>query len=80
MVNGFHVGIPESYTQVGKESTSEHCHFTALQLRERIICVRYTFLINRRYCDQTPKLLIPEANTYSKCLGAHEKIKVQDGT
>ena len=54
MVNRFHVGVPEVYTQVGKESTSDHWHFTALQLRERIICVEYMFLINRRYCDETP--------------------------
>jgi len=57
MVNGFHVGILEGYTQVGKESTSKHWHFTALKLRERIVCVGYVFLRNRRYCDQTPTII-----------------------
>ena len=57
MVKGFHVGLPEVYIQVVKESTSEHWHFTALQLRERIICVGYMFLINRRYCGQTPTII-----------------------
>jgi hypothetical protein len=57
MVNGFHVGVSEGYTQVGKESTSEHWNFTALHLRERIICVGYMLLINRLFCDQAPTII-----------------------
>jgi len=57
VVNGFRVGVPEGYTQVGKVSTSDHWNFTALQLREIIICVGYMLLITRRYCDQNPTII-----------------------
>ena len=44
MVNGFHVGIPEGDSQVGKESNSEHWHFIALFLEKasRSAVMKYT--------------------------------------
>ena len=43
-------------------SIYQFCEFTiyliSLELRERIICIGYMFLTNKRYCDQIPKNII----------------------